>query len=63
VSELRTVISAIALGLVWRDFAGVWQPIENLGAVPHRETLACVFAVGLLSAGAASMWRRTAQID
>jgi hypothetical protein len=49
------------IGLVWRDFAAVWQPLENLGAVSHRETLACVFAVGLLSAGAAAMWRRTAQ--
>ena len=49
------------IGLVWRDFAAVWQPIENLGAVTHREALACVFAVGLLSAGAATMWRRTAR--
>jgi hypothetical protein len=49
------------IGLVWRDFAAVWQPIENLGAVTHREALACVFAVGLLSAGVATMWRRTAR--
>jgi uncharacterized membrane protein YphA (DoxX/SURF4 family) len=49
------------IGLVWRDFAAIWQPIENLGAAPHREALACVFAVGLLSAGAAAAWRRTAQ--
>jgi uncharacterized membrane protein YphA (DoxX/SURF4 family) len=49
------------IGLVWRDFAAVWQPIENLGAVTHREALASVFAVGLLSAGAATLWRRTAR--
>jgi uncharacterized membrane protein YphA (DoxX/SURF4 family) len=57
-------VAGIALGvigLVWRDFAAVWQPIENLGAAAHREALACVFAVGLLSAGAATAWRRTAQ--
>jgi uncharacterized membrane protein YphA (DoxX/SURF4 family) len=47
------------LGLAWRDFAAVWQPLENLGAGAHREVIACIFAAGLLAAGAATLWRRT----
>jgi hypothetical protein len=50
------------IGLVWRDFAAVWQPIENLGAQAHREIIACIFAGGLLVAGAATLWRRTARV-
>jgi uncharacterized membrane protein YphA (DoxX/SURF4 family) len=50
------------IGLVWRDFAAVWQPIENLGASAHRELIACIFAVGLLVAGAATVWRKAARV-
>jgi uncharacterized membrane protein len=49
------------IGLVWGDFATVWQPIQALGSVPHREALAYIAAVCLLLAGATIQWRRTAQ--
>ena len=49
------------VGLVWGDFAEVWQPIQALGKVPHRTALAYVFAVCFLSGGLAAQWRRTAQ--
>src|ERR1044072_5213939 len=58
-------LGAIALGLVglaWGDFATVWQPIQALPfAVPHRLALAYVAAAGLLSAGLAIQWRRSAR--
>lgn len=58
-------LGAIALGLVglaWGDFATVWQPIQALPfAVPHRTALAYVAAAGLLSAGVAIQWRRSAR--
>ncbi len=57
-------LAAIALGvigLVWGDFATIWQPIQALGNVPHREALAYTAAVSLLSGGAALLWRRTAK--
>jgi uncharacterized membrane protein YphA (DoxX/SURF4 family) len=50
------------IGLVWRDFAAVWQPLENLGAASHRALIAVVFAAALSLAGAATVWRRTAPI-
>jgi uncharacterized membrane protein YphA (DoxX/SURF4 family) len=57
-------LGAVALGLVglaWGDFATVWQPIQALPfAVPHRMALAYVAAAGLLSAGVAIQWRRSA---
>lgn len=57
-------LGAIALGLVgltWGDFATVWQPIQALPfTVPHRLALAYVAAAGLLSAGVAIQWRRSA---
>jgi uncharacterized membrane protein YphA (DoxX/SURF4 family) len=57
-------LGAVALGLVglvWGDFATVWQPIQALPfTVPHREALAYVTAVCLLSAGVAIQWRRSA---
>jgi uncharacterized membrane protein YphA (DoxX/SURF4 family) len=40
----------------------VWQPLENLGAASHRAPIAVIFAAALLSAGAATVWRRTAPI-
>lgn len=58
-------LGAIALGLVgltWGDFATIWQPIQALPfAVPHRTALAYVAAIGLLSAGLAVQWRRSAR--
>lgn len=49
------------IGLVWGDFATVWQPIQALGNVPHREALAYIAAVCFLLGGATIQWRRTAQ--
>ncbi len=54
-------LAAIALGfigLVWGDFATVWQPVPP--DVLHRTALAYLTAICLLSAGAAAQWRRTA---
>ena len=50
------------IGLVYRDFAAVWQPLENLVDVPNRAAVACAFAAVELAAGAATLWRRTARI-
>ncbi|MFL6351215.1 MAG: DoxX family membrane protein [Bryobacteraceae bacterium] len=53
---------AIALGLVglvWRDFASVWQPVP--ATTPHRTALAYIATVLLLAGGAAVQWRRIAQ--
>lgn len=55
-------MGAIALGLVglvWGDFADVWQPVP--ATLPHRTALAYLAALALLSAGASLQWRRTAQ--
>ncbi len=49
------------IGLIARDFAAVWQPLENLGVDSHRELVACLYAAAFLAAGAAAMWRRTAR--
>lgn len=49
------------VGLVWGDFATNWQPIQALPfTVPYRTELAYVAAAGLLSAGVAIQWRRSA---
>lgn len=50
------------IGLVSRDFAAVWQPLENLGAASHRAVIAVVFAAALFAAGIATLWRRTAPL-
>jgi uncharacterized membrane protein YphA (DoxX/SURF4 family) len=50
------------IGLVWRDFAAVWQPMENLADVAHRAVLACIFAAVELAGGAAALWHRIARI-
>jgi uncharacterized membrane protein YphA (DoxX/SURF4 family) len=47
------------IGLVWRDFSTVWQPVP--ADVPHRTALACIAAVCLIAGGAATQWRPTAQ--
>lgn len=57
--------AAIALGLiglVWGDFATVWQPIQALPlAVPYRDVFAYTVAGCLLAGGVAIQWRRTAR--
>ena len=58
-------LAGIALGIIGvvsRDFAAVWQPLENLGADSHRAVIAVVFAAALLLAGVVTLWRRTAPI-
>lgn len=55
-------LAAVALGLVglvWGDFATVWQPVP--ASAPHRTALAYIVAVCLLSGGAAMQWRRAAR--
>lgn len=49
------------LGLVWQDYAAVWQPVDNLIATPDRALSASLFAACELAAGAAVLWRRTAR--
>lgn len=54
-------LGAIALGtvgLLWGDFALVWQPVPE--EMPGRTPLAYLFAAALLCAGVATNWRRTA---
>ena len=54
-------LGAVALGivgLVWDDFALVWQPVP--AGVPGRALLAYLFAAALLAAGIATNLRRTA---
>jgi uncharacterized membrane protein YphA (DoxX/SURF4 family) len=59
-------VAAIAfgvIGLIWRDFETVWQPIQALPfAVPHRTAIACLFAVCILIGGLAIQWPRAARI-
>jgi hypothetical protein len=49
------------LGLTFRDFAAVWQPIENLIGGVDRKVIAIGYAIAFLVAGAATLWRKTAQ--
>jgi len=42
------------VGLVYRDFASVWQPVPP--GIPHRVALACVAAILFLIAGATMQW-------
>lgn len=46
------------LGLVWGDFAVVWQPVPD--AVPGTTPLGYIAAIPFLLAGLAIQWRRTA---
>lgn len=55
-------LAAIALGLIgliWGDFATVWQPVQP--GVPHRDALAYIVAVCFLLGGTAIQWRQTAR--
>jgi uncharacterized membrane protein YphA (DoxX/SURF4 family) len=54
-------VAAVALGLlglVWGDFAAVWQPVPK--DLPRRTALAYAVAVAFLIAGLAMQWRRSA---
>jgi hypothetical protein len=57
--------AAIALGvigLVWADFASIWQPIAALPfELPYRAVFADAVAVLLILGGAAMLWQRTAR--
>jgi len=46
------------VGLVWGDFAAVWQPVPE--TVPGRTALAYAVAAVLLLAGLGVQWRRSA---
>lgn len=57
-------LAAILFGVVtlaWRDF-NIWQQIQPLGNVPHREIFACLSAVVQISGGVAIQFRKTARI-
>jgi len=54
-------VAAVALGLVglvWGDFASVWQPVPQ--DLPGRTALAYVVAVAFLLAGLGIQWQRSA---
>jgi uncharacterized membrane protein YphA (DoxX/SURF4 family) len=56
-------VAAIALGLIgllWGDFASVWQPVPQ--EFPFRRGLAYVAASLCLTSGIALQWRRTAKM-
>ena len=46
------------VGLVWGDFAAVWQPVP--ATMPGHTTLAYIVAAVLLLAGLSILWRRSA---
>ena len=48
-----------SIGLWWRDFAGIWQPLDNLGDF-DRPVVATGYALVFLVAGAATFWRASA---
>jgi uncharacterized membrane protein len=49
------------IGLVWRDFAAVWQPIDNLGIDFNHTVVATVYAFAFLASGIATVIPRTAR--
>lgn len=56
-------LAAILFGVftfVWRDF-NLWQQIEALGNIPHREILACLAAAIEILGGLAIQFRKTAR--
>ncbi|HSY05253.1 MAG TPA: hypothetical protein VK803_04865 [Steroidobacteraceae bacterium] len=61
VGILVYALGAVALGLVglvWDDFALVWQPVPS--GIPGRAVLAGLFAAALAAGGMTAAWRRTA---
>ena len=67
IADLGRIVFGLAgialgiIGLVWRDYAAVWQPIDNLIDVGDRAPIAVAFAACELAAGVAVCWRRTAR--
>jgi hypothetical protein len=57
---LSTVFLGI-IGLIWRDFAGVWQPIDNQGVDFNRAVVASLYAVAFLVSAIAPIIPRTAR--
>jgi uncharacterized membrane protein len=60
--RLMYALSAIFLGCIglwWRDFAGIWQPLDNLGDF-NRPIVATGYALAFLLAGVATAWRTSA---
>lgn len=56
-------VSAVVLGLVglaWRDFAAVWQPIPE--ELPGRVPLAILTATAFIASGIGLTWRRSAKV-
>ena len=59
---LATVAAGL-LDLAWGEFEGAHQPIQALGDhIPGRSFLAYLTAAGMIGAGLAVLWRRTARI-
>ena len=57
-------LAAILFGFVtlaWRDF-NIWQQVQPLGNIPHREMFACFSAVIQIFGGVAIQFRKTARI-
>jgi uncharacterized membrane protein len=50
------------IGLIWRDFAGVWQPLDNLGIDFDRRLVGTGYAIAFLLAGGATLWRTSAGV-
>lgn len=62
--RIMYALSAVFLGiigLIWRDFAGVWQPIDNLGVEFNRTVVASIYAFAFLVSGIATLIPRTAR--
>jgi uncharacterized membrane protein len=62
--RLMYALSAIflgSIGLWWRDFAGIWQPLDNLGDF-NRAIVATGYALAFLLAGVATAWRTSAAV-
>jgi uncharacterized membrane protein len=55
-------VAAGVFDLIWGEFEPAHQPIQAWGDVPHHWVVAYVAAVCLILAGAAVLFRRTAQI-
>ena len=49
------------IGLIWRDYAAVWQPIDNLAAGLKNPVAASVYAFAFLAAGIMTLSTRTAR--
>jgi uncharacterized membrane protein len=50
------------IGLIWHDFAGVWQPIDNLGLGFNRSIVASIYAAAFLAAGIATLVKKSAWV-